>query len=316
MKRLSQEQRYLIQGLLNAGRTQEFIANEVGCSQSTISREIDRNSTQKGYNAHTAQKKASERARTTHVHRLYDDQHWERVESLLREDLSPDQIVGRCSHEGVDCPSIEYIYRHIWADKKRGGDLHTHLRQRHPKNYSRSRRNDYRGRIPNLVSIDERPSIVDRRERYGDLEIDLVIGKDHKGKLLTVNDRASGECWIRKLGSKNADEVADTLIEVLNPIKKKLHTITSDNGREFAAHARIAEALGISYYFAHPYHSWERGSNENLNGLIRQYIPKNERIEYLDEEYIAWVEKKLNNRPRKRLDYLTPKEYILTKLKC
>jgi len=176
-----------------------------------------------------------------------------------------------------------------------------------------AKKNDYKGRIVGLVPIDNRPKVVDRKERFGGLEVNLVIGKDHKGKPLTINDRASNKSWIKKLSSKNSDEVAAAIIDILLPYKGKLKTITSDKGREFADHAIVTKTLGIKYNFAHPYHSWERGANENMNGLIRQFIPQKARIEDTDERFIKWVKDNLNNRPRKRLDYLTPNEYIQRK---
>lgn len=313
MKHLSQEQRYIIQGMLCSRCSQKQIAEEVGCSQSTISRELKRNRSRGEYKARTADAKAVKRTRQNHVHPKFKNYDWRIVEASLQCFLSPQQVRERCRKRNLKCPCVELIYRHIWDDKKHGGNLYTHLRRKNKKHASRGRKNDYRGRIVGLVSIDNRPKVVDRKNRFGDLEVDLVIGRDHKGKLLTINDRASNKSWIKKLSSKNSDEVAAAIIEVLLPYKGMLKTITSDNGREFADHAIVAKSLGIKYYFAHPYHSWERGANENMNGLIRQFIPKKARIEDIDESFIKWVEDNLNNRPRKRLDYLTPNEYISKK---
>ncbi len=160
--------------------------------------------------------------------------------------------------------------------------------------------------------MSERPEIVEKRERFGDVEIDTIIGKDHKSAMITINDRATGVLKIRRNKGKNAEELAKNTIEVLKEWKPFLHTITSDNGKEFAMHKKISEELEIDYYFARPYHSWERGSNENLNGLIRQYIPKKTDFDTLTDEYIQFVEDELNNRPRKRFNFETPNQ-ILTK---
>lgn len=162
------------------------------------------------------------------------------------------------------------------------------------------------------MSIDQRPAVVDKKERFGDLEFDLVEGQNHKGALLTINDRAGYIAWIAKLSGKQAHEIRDKAIQMLLPFKGMLHTITSDNGKEFAEHKAIAEALGVDYYFAHPYHSWERGANENMNGLIRQYLPKGTSFENLTDDDILLIQNKLNNRPRKKLNFLTPHEYFFS----
>ncbi len=163
--------------------------------------------------------------------------------------------------------------------------------------------------------IDLRPAIVDEKSRFGDFEIDLINGAHHKGNLLTANDRMSMFCILEPLPTKDATALADALIAAFSPYKKLLHTVTSDNGKEFADHARIAQRLNVGYYFAHPYHSWERGANENMNGLIRQYLPKGTSFENLTREEVKWIEWKLNNRPRKRLGFLTPLEYISRQVK-
>ena len=167
---------------------------------------------------------------------------------------------------------------------------------------------DRRGKIPNQTSIEERPEIVERRERLGDLEIDTVIGKGHQGGLVTVVDRASRYTFIGRIESKQADEVQDTTIRLLEPVSDRLHTITSDNGKEFAGHQAIANELEVEYYFAHPYASWERGTNENTNGLIRQYFPKKTNFLEVTDEEVEQVANRLNHRPRKSLGYLTPHE--------
>lgn len=153
------------------------------------------------------------------------------------------------------------------------------------------------------------------KSRFGDFEIDLINGAHHKGNLLTANDRMSMFCILEPLPTKDATALADALIAAFSLYKKLLHTVTSDNGKEFADHARIAQRLNVGYYFAHPYHSWERGANENMNGLIRQNLPKGTSFEDLTREEVKWIEWKLNNRPRKRLGFLTPLEYISRQLK-
>ena len=172
-----------------------------------------------------------------------------------------------------------------------------------------------RGYIPNRIDIEERPSIVDLKQRVGDLEIDTVIGSNHKGALVTINDRLTSKVWIRKLSGKDAAPLALKTIEALQPVKDLIHTITADNGKEFTKHQEIAKELQISFYFCKPYHSWERGANENTNGLIRQYIPKGTYFSEITDEFVSCIENKLNNRPRKRLGYLTPNEKFNSILK-
>ena len=162
--------------------------------------------------------------------------------------------------------------------------------------------------LPNRVDIDERPNVVDNKERFGDLEIDTIIGKNHKGAILTINDRLTGRVWIRKLQGKEAIPVAKVTAWALRKVKNLIYTITADNGKEFAKHEEIAQKLELDFYFCKPYHSWERGANENTNGLIRQYIPKGTDFSEITNKQIKRIENILNNRPRKRLGYLTPNE--------
>ena len=183
-----------------------------------------------------------------------------------------------------------------------------HLRRRGRHNAKRGSKTNGRGFIKNRVDIDERPSIVDEKVRFGDLEIDTIIGKNHKGALLTINDRVTGLVWIRCLSGKEAEPLAKAAVKALMPIKELIHTITADNGKEFSFHEKIAEKLNIFIYFAKPYHSWERGANENTNGLIRQYFPKGTDFGDITQEQVIRVQNILNSRPRKRLGYMTPKQ--------
>lgn len=199
------------------------------------------NSNEIGPEEGTRQKSRQGR-RKKHLHTKYDQYDWRIVDASIRCFMSPQQILGRCKVLGIRCPCVELIYRHIWEDKKNGGDLYTYLRFKNKKYASRDRKNDYRDRIVGLVLIDKHPKIVDKKECLGNLEVDLVIGSNHKGKLLTINDRTSTKGRIRKLKSKNSDEVAVAIIETLLPYKGLLKTIISDNGREFADHAIVAES--------------------------------------------------------------------------
>jgi len=310
MKHLTSEQRYTIFVLLQKGYSQKKIAETIGKDKSTISRELRRNCDKRSgkYNPELAQKKYEQRQHQKHKKKYFTEEIRRYVEEKLLKDYSPEQICGRAKIEGQACVSHETIYQHIWRDKRKGGKLHEHLRRGNKRYRKRGNLKDNRGIIKDRISIDERPEIVDAKERFGDLEIDTIIGKNKKGAILTIVDRYSGMVWIRKLESKKAKLLSEKVIEVLYPIKSLIHTITGDNGKEFAEHKMIAKQLNINFYFAHPYHSWERGANENVNGLIRQYIPKKTDFSSITDEYIEYIQNKLNNRPRKRLNFLSPNE--------
>ena len=208
----------------------------------------------------------------------------------------------------------ETIYRYIYDNKANGGKLYTSLRHKNKKYHKRS--NDYkaRGTIIDRVMIDKRPKIVEEKSRIGDLEIDTVIGKNHVGALVTVVDRKSKFAIIKNVPSKEARIVAQALIEMIQPIKAIIHTITSDNGKEFAYHKEIAAALDADFYFANPYHSWERGLNEHTNGLIRQYLPKKSEFTNVSKDEIIMIQNRLNHRPRKVLGYKTPYEVFFSEM--
>ena len=168
-----------------------------------------------------------------------------------------------------------------------------------------------RSKIPNRVSIDQRSKIVDKKARLGDWEIDTIIGKDHKGAILTLVDKKSKFLLIKNIGSKHADVTAQATIELLQPLKDITHTITADNGTEFTLHEKVSETLNLQYYFCDPYSSWQRGLNEHTNGLIRQYIPKKTCFENISKEEIVMIANKINHRPRKSLGYKTPFEVFM-----
>ena len=310
MTHLTLSQRYEIYHLKKQGFTQSSIAISIGVHKSTISREFKRNSDKRNgvYKVELAIQKCKERHQNKPKFIRFTTPVKEQITKLLKEDYSPDQIVGISKKEGVAIVSIERIYQYIWSDKKEGGTLFQHLRTKGKRYQKRGNTNTKRGQIPGRVPIEQRPSIVDKKKRFGDLEIDLVIGKNHKGALLTINDRATGLLKMAYIKSKEAIEVERKTIELLTPWLPFIHTITSDNGKEFANHKNIAEALNIDFYFAKPYHSWQRGANENLNGLVRQYFPKKHNFDTITNLQVEKAIKKLNNRPRKRYNYLTPNQ--------
>jgi IS30 family transposase len=225
----------------------------------------------------------------------------------IREDWSPEQISGRLLLEYGRTISHETIYRYIYSDRAAGGDLHRHLRcqKKHRKRYGCR---DRRGRIPNQRSIDERPCEVDNRSRLGDWEGDTVIGRRHQGALVTVVERKSLFTVIGAVPSKTSAAVTDAIVQGLRPHADKVLTLTCDNGREFAGHEEVAAALDVDVFFAHPYSSWERGTNENTNGLVRQYFPRNRNLREVTREEVESAAARLNNRPRKKLGYRTPRE--------
>jgi IS30 family transposase len=301
---LTQVQRYQIYALMKMEHTQTEIATCLSVHKSTISRELRRNHGQRGYRPKQAHQKARDR-RANNSLRI-EEKDWQLVEESLRLDCSPEQVSNWLKGQhGVEI-SHESIYQYIYADKRAGGTLHQHLRCQ-KKRRKRQGGHDRRGKIPDQISIEERPEVVDQRCRLGDWEVDLIFGKGRKGAAVTLTERKSRFTLIRGVKSKSADLVAQTVIDLLGWVAH-LETITSDNGKEFSDHKTISDRLNIDFFFAHPYASWERGTNENTNGLIRQYLPKDRDFSTLTAEEECFVMDRLNLRPRKCLDFLTPYE--------
>jgi IS30 family transposase len=273
-----------------------------------ISKYLKRNSDKRSglYKADLANIKYKRRQKEKHKYRKFTLEMQTKIEALLKEDYSPEQFVGFLSDVGEVVVSIERIYQHIWIDKAKGGTLYLGLRRQSRKYRKRGSAKDSRGTIKNRISIDKRPSIVEKKERFGDLEVDLIMGEHHQQAILTINYRVSGMLKMKKVESKQAKTVTKAINELLEEWIHYTNTITADNGKEFAGHQTVAEELNIDFYFAHPYHSWERGANENLNGLVRQYFKKGSSFKAITKERIQEVENKLNNRPRKRFEYKNP----------
>jgi IS30 family transposase len=290
---------------LNTRHTQTEIAQALGVNKSTISRELVRNRGQRGYRPGQADALAKERC-LKKVRRHISEQIWLLVESKLRLDWSPEQISGWLTKNNQQSVSHEQIYRHVYAEQRAGGELYKHLRCQ-KKRRKRSGKYDRRGIIPDRKSIDERPAIVEQRQRLGDWEGDLMIGKNHQGAALTLVERKSRFTLIRKVDGKQALLVAKAIITCLDWVPA-VETLTNDNGTEFAEHKMVFSALATNVYFAHPYSSWERGTNENTNGLIRQYLPKGRNLSTLTTKEELMIMDRLNLRPRKCLGFLTPFE--------
>jgi len=309
-KQLTSEQRYQIYGLKQAGLKQCHIADKIGVDKSTISREFRRNKGQRGWRPKQAQSLRDERKQACINGKQFSSNEWGEVERLLREDLSPEQTADRLELENRLKISHEAIYQHVYADKRVGGDLCQHLRSQKPRRKRYASGQERRGVIKNRVSIDERPEIVDQKTRIGDWEGDTVIGKNHKGGLVTLAERKSRYVLAGHIRSKHADGVTAVITRLLSPHKDICHTITLDNGKEFAEHESIAAELQAAVYFAHPYSSWERGLNENSNGLLRQYFPKGTDLTDVTDEQVQHAVERLNHRPRKVLGGRSPHEVL------
>ena len=303
--RLTEDERYQIYEGIVHGVSHRAIAKQLGRSHSTISREAIRNKGLRGYRPRQAQSLASQRQACKPKHIKLIPEMQSVISKHIQKDWSPEQVQGRLISEGMPIVCTTTIYGFIKRDKASGGDLYQHLRHRKPYK-KRTGKAEARGQIIGRISIDERPVIVDEKTRIGDWEADTVIGKGHQGVLVTLAERCSKRTLIAPVPNKRADVVRDAIITLLK--SETVHTITFDNGKEFAYHAEIKEALSSDNYFAHPHHSWERGLNENHNGLIRQYLPKGMKLNRVSHEQVAAIQEKLNNRPRKTLGYKTPNE--------
>jgi len=318
-QQLTEEDRIEIYAMKQAGKEQNKIAAELGVHPSTISRELHRNTGLRGYRPKQAQQKTLHRRFTARKAVKMTPETIDYIESKLREQHSPEQIAERMkfdSRRDAQAVSHERIYQHIWQDKARGGTLYKHLRiggtrQRRKRRNSR----DMRGTIANRVGIEKRPRIVERRIRVGDWEGDTVIGKNHQGALVTLVDRKSKLTLIGKVDRYSAEAVKQTIISLMEMLPRRNYTLTVDNGKEFSGHESVAETLGIKVYFADPYSAWQRGLNENTNGLIRQYVPKATEVRSLTDRQVQHIMDRLNNRPRKSLGFLTPNEIFYERKK-
>jgi IS30 family transposase len=311
-KHLTEEERYQIDDLRREGFNQAEIAREMGRSPSTLSRELRRNAGERGWKPKQAELKTVDRlsVRGSSNAKKISKAAWKFAEDhLIKDQWSPEQIAGRLAREGLKTISHETIYQRILKDKNTGGTLYTHLRckKKRKKRYGSARSS--RGAIPNRVDIDQRPAIVDSRKRTGDWEGDTIIGSHDGGAVIaSMVERKSRYTVLAKAKNKTTAAVIDSINARMLPIADLTHTITLDNGKEFSSHEKMANTLGAKVYFAKPYHSWERGLNENTNGLVRQYFPKRIPFDSMTNNDLQRVARKLNNRPRKCLGYKTPFE--------
>jgi len=275
------------------------IAVTLGVHRSTLYRELARNTGQRGYRFQQAQEMASKRAECSSRNSLkMTSELTILIEAKLRLQWSPEQISVWLKRErGDESVSHETIYQYVWEDKLGGGNLYKELRHHGKKYNKRGSGKAGRGCIPGRIDIAERPAVVDEKSRLGDWEIDTIIGKEHRGAVVTMVERHSKLTLLAQVPRKTAQEVEKALTSKLGEIADCVLTITADNGKEFANHEVVTATLGAPMYFAHPYCSWERGLNEHTNGLVRQYLPKHQRLDRVAQERVVQIETLLNNRP-------------------
>ncbi|CDS51218.1 Mobile element protein [Polaromonas sp. CG9_12] len=307
-KHLTQEERYQIHALRRQGVSFARIGAELNRHRSSIAREFKRNASPHGYTPAKAHTMARTRQTDRRNARQTSAAQWLRVEAYLRLFLSPEQVAGRLRLEGAFAISHETIYQHIYQDKRRGGDLIGYLRCQKVRRKRYGSGQERRGVLRDRVCIDQRPPIVARKSRIGDWEGDTVIGKGHQGALVTLVERKSRYTLSSRVASRHSEGVTQAVIRLLRPYQHLCHTVTFDNGKEFAEHAFIGQCLDADIYFAHPYHSWERGLNENTNGLLRQRFPKSSNFLKVSDEDVQEAVYQLNHRPRKCLGFRTPHE--------
>lgn len=305
---LTSEERYALWTLRRQGFSQAAIARALGRHRSTISREVRRNQKQRWYRAKEADHRARARRRRSRRNRRLSAQDWALVCAKLKELWSPEQIAGRLGKAGILRVSHETIYRHIWEDRRKGGTLWRYLRGSRKLRRKRNGSYDSRGRVAGKRRIEERPAGAQNRTRVGHLEGDTVIGNLDQHCVLTLVDRKTGYVLIGKLRGRTVKEANRRAISLIRGAVRSTKTLTLDNGTEFHGYRAIEEATQTKVYFATPHHSWERGTSENTNGLIRQYLPKRESMARISQRECEWIAKQLNHRPRKRLDYRTPAE--------
>lgn len=310
MTQLTRCQRYQIYSLRHLKPAQ--IARQIGKHRSVVTREIARNGpTLNEYEPEVAQKQALQRKKanaTKATPAIYLT-----IAEGMAKQWSPDQIKGRADQQGqlMLCPAA--IYNHIWRDQQQGGKLYQQLRHANRPYRKRYGKPDGRTKAvkrANKPSIEQRPAVVDEKSRFGDWELDTVIGPNHKGVLVTLTERSSNYLLMKRVDDKSAEQTRKAIISLLKKCGLPVHTLTSDNGTEFADYQQVAKALKADFFFAHPYHAWERGANEHNNKLIRQYIPKKQDFSRMSDQAVKLYQERINDRPRKKLNYSTPNEHL------
>ena len=316
-RQLTSEERHTLSTLRKQGYHQAAIARALGRHRSTISREVRRNSKDRGgrvYRPDLADDYARWRRSRSRRNRQFGWGEWALIATCLEEQWSPEQIAGRFKRDGLLSISHETIYRYVWDDRRTGGSLYRHLRGSPKQRRKRYGRYDSRGRLAGKRPISERPAGAQHRSRVGHLEGDTVMGSSDKHCILTLVDRKTGYLMIGKLEARTVKATNRRTVALIKNARRRVHTVTVDNGTEFHGYKTIEVATGSRFYFATPYHSWERGTSENTNGLIRQYLPKRRSMAHITQRHCNRIAHKLNSRPRKRLGFLTPEECYENKL--
>jgi IS30 family transposase len=309
-RQLSPEERYMLAALRRQGLNQAEIARSMGRHRSTVCREVRRNSTSADgrYRASTAQERTNGRRSRSRRNRRLTAADFAIVDGLLCRQWSPEQAAGYLARSGQLSISHEAIYRHVWRDKRQGGAPYTHLRGARKRRRKRYGSRDSRGRLAGKRLISERPPEVGTRREVGHWEIDTVMGAGSRDRVVTPVERKTGLVLVGKLADRSAEGLSRRAISLIRRHGGRFATVTADNGTESHSYGRIEQRTGVTFYFARPYHPWERGSNENANGLLRQYLPKGASMAGLTQQRCNAIAGKLNTRPRKRLGFRTPLE--------
>ncbi len=310
---LTPDERYTLSAMRKQGLPIALIAKELGRHRSTLYRELKRNSCyhiDDAYRPSKAEYRASARRGKLRKYSQFSESDYAPVRKLLRAKWSPEQISETLSTLGFKKMSHETIYKYVWADKANGGNLWVHLRQSQKQRRKRYNAYDSRGRLADKRHISTRPASVETRKYIGHWEIDTVMGKGSQDCIVTLVERKTGFVLIGKLPDRTTESLNAKTISLIKNSPAKFRTIAADNGTEFHQYKKIEESTGATFYFATPYHSWERGTNENCNGLIRQYLPKGTSMASLTQQQCNRIAEKLNSRPRKRLGYKTPEEIL------
>jgi len=311
-QQLTTEDRYTLSALRMQDYSVAKIAEAIGRHRSTIYRELNRNKNKRsgGYVAPEADSRTRGRRRRSRRNRHYTEDDFKIVRKFLHKDWSPEQIAGYIKRKKLmkRKMSHETIYQYIWRDRHNGGSLWRHLRQSPKLRRKRYKAYDSRGRLANKRHISERPASVETRKEFGHWEIDTVMGRGSSDCIVTLVERKTGYVMIGELPDRTTDSLNMKTKMLIRRDRFKFKTITADNGTEFNQYEKIEMGTGVKFYFANPYHSWERGTNENTNGLIRQYLPKGKSMASLTQAECDEIAYQLNTRPRKRLNYKTPLE--------
>jgi len=310
-RQITSAERYTLGLLRQRGLAPAAIARILHRHRSTIGREVRRNGTPHDgcYRPELADWYAGGRRSRSRRNQRFSPTDWRQVQELLREDWSPEQVTGWLHRFQLLTISHETIYRYIWANKHAGGTLYQHLRGARKQRRKRYGRYDSRGRLAGKRPITTRPLAAETRAEIGHWEADTVLGAGQAGAcVLSMVERKTGYLLLGQLRQRISAAVNARAQQLITAQPHRVRTITVDNGTEFHEYAALEQATGTAFYFATPHHAWERGTNENTNGLIRQYLPKRQSMAHLTQHDCNRIAAKLNRRPRKRLGFRTPEE--------